>query len=98
MALEQNIAEFWDAVAANVEWEGSELNEGHQLRVKIPCIDGKSYAFDYFPKKRKVTLVGSTQVYIVGKNNTIGGWISSYIRKKLKAIPVKKFKRQNETT
>ncbi|KAA2242844.1 hypothetical protein F0L74_09965 [Chitinophaga agrisoli] len=97
MKLEKNTAEFWDAVAANVEWEAIEMNEGHQLRAIIPCINGRRYTFDYWPKKRKITLVGSNVFKVVGDRNTVGGFIDSYIRKTLKTIPVKRFKPAQNT-
>lgn len=92
MSLEKNTAEFWDAVAANIEWESLELNDGHQLRVIIPCMNGKRYKFDYWPKKRQITLVGSKKVHLVWIGATVEHWIKNYIKKNLKTVAVKKFK------
>lgn len=91
MSLESNTAEFWDAVVFNVNWEGLELNGGHQLRVIIPCTDGKSYSFDFWPKRRKVTHVGSNR-YDNVKVGQFDGWVKDYIKDKLRTAPVPHFK------
>lgn len=94
MSLESNTAEFWDAVVANIEWEGLELNNGHQLRVIIPCTDGKAYTFDYWPKRRKITCVGSNR-YDNVKVNQLDKWLKDYIKNRLNTVPLYTLSRTN---
>lgn len=93
MTREENIVDFWDGVTANIEWEGLELNDGHQLRVIVPCIDGKAHTFDFWPKRRKATHVGSNRFQTISTNTTLEKWIKDYIKRSLRTGPVKEFKK-----
>lgn len=74
--LEWNEQLFWDAINNNHNWEAVELNK-YQFRCIVHSGNDK-YRFDYYPKRRRITYLGSNKFKTCDNPET---WIKNYLKK-----------------